>query len=87
MAEIINLDDRRAKPDVTEPAEIQATVTIRGDGSVRVWLDRDEFTEPSHWWWLHTMLAVASYQFLEIERPLEVVGGGPSENPMPPDAE
>lgn len=87
MAEIIHLDDRRPKPDVIEPAEIQATVTIRGDGSVRVWLDKDQFTEPSHWWWLHTMVAVASFQFLQMEKPLTVVGAGPSDHPFPPDGD
>jgi len=87
VPQVIDLAQRRAKPNASEPAEIQATVTIRGDGSVRVWVDTDEFTEPAHWWWLHTMLAVASYQFLEMEKPLVVIGAGPSESPFPPDGD
>ncbi len=87
MADIVNIADRRPKPDVKTPAEIQATITIRGDGSVRVWIDTEQFTEPPHWWWLHTMIAVASFQFLEMEKPLVVVGAGPSDSPFPPEGD
>lgn len=82
---VINLDERRPKPGAKEPAEIQATVTIRADGSVRVWLNQDDFTEPPHWWWLHTMMACASFQFLEMEKPLKVIDSGQSDDPFPPD--
>jgi hypothetical protein len=83
MTDIINLSERRPKPDVKEPAAIVATITVWGDGVTSAWIDKEEFNEPSHWWWLHAMISVASYQFLEMERPLVIKDAGPDECPFP----